>query len=212
MTIFSEFHFGLLVLLVFSNNSYSIDGLTIENPVQLSRDDYCPPQYKLCSDETATTPTGKITLSNLAVGNSPKECYFDIYAPVGQYVQMTCSDVFSSVWTNYFSLRGTVETFASPPVLKRIYTSYDNRMGISSRVTSGDRVNCNWEMMTVPSGTTDFKFCIHGRTKASSGTIRPVDMSTGETRWCRFFIEAPSNQRVQLSCSTMKLNNSPRVT
>jgi hypothetical protein len=122
MTIFSEFHFGLLVLLVFSINSYSIDGLTIENPVQLSRDDYCPPEYKrkhfstlqhvmimimsylsaVCSDEMATTPTGKITLSNLAVGNSPKECYFDIYAPVGQYVQMTCSDVYRSAWTNYF--------------------------------------------------------------------------------------------------------------
>ncbi|XP_046641444.1 uncharacterized protein LOC124326581 [Daphnia pulicaria] len=122
---------------------------------------------------------------------------------------MTCSDVFSSVWTNYFSLCGTVETFAFPPVLKRIYTSYDNRMGISSRVTSGDRVNCNWEMMTVPSGTTDFKFCIHGRTKTSSGTIRPLDMSTGETRWCRFFIEAPSNQRVQMTCSSINLGNSP---
>jgi hypothetical protein len=126
MTIFSEFHFGLLVLLVFSINSYSIDGLTIENPVQLSRDDYCPPEYKrkhfstlqhvmimimsylsaVCSDETATTPTGKITLSNLVVGNSPKKCYFDIYAPVGQCVQMTCLDVFSSAWTNYFSVMG----------------------------------------------------------------------------------------------------------
>jgi Ca2+/Na+ antiporter len=144
MTIFSEFHFGLLVLLVFSINSYSIDGLTIENPVQLSRDDYCPPEYKrklfstlqqvmimimsylsaVCSDETATTPTGKITLSNLAVGNSPKECYFDIYAPVGQYVQMTCSDVFSSVWTNYFSVMG------APAISTLIYFHLDEFISI----------------------------------------------------------------------------------
>jgi hypothetical protein len=73
----------------------------------------------VCSDEMATTPTGKITLSNLAVGNSPKECYFDIYAPVGQYVQMTCSDVFSSVWTNYFSV------ICAPAISTLIYFHLD---------------------------------------------------------------------------------------
>lgn len=123
MTIFSEFHFGL-VLLVFSIHSYSIDGRTIENPVQLSRDDYCPPQYKRkhiltlqheslfirCTIFLQFVVTKRPQLrreklhSQIQLETHRNECYFDIFAPVGQYVQMTCSDVYRSAWTNYFSV------------------------------------------------------------------------------------------------------------
>jgi hypothetical protein len=50
-----------------------------------------------------------------------------------------------------------------------------------------------------------FSVCLHGMASTANGTIQPMTGLTDEPKTCRFYITAPSNNQIQISCSVVNL-------
>lgn len=55
-----------------------------------------------------------------------------------------------------------------------------------------------------------FAVCRHAGATAANGTITPTAGDTRGPKICVFYIKAPPNQQIQISCSAINLTNSAR--
>nr|CAH0108752.1 unnamed protein product [Daphnia galeata] len=181
---------------------------------------------KICLHTNSTATSGSIQpLDGLVpvTTGPPRTCNFSIIVPPDQRVQLFCSvaklstfnfNLSSSFGDNAeltsYSLRfqETVEIFmvGDPIIPNRVYTSRNNIFLVTYRVVNAaDRFNCSWKIIKAPATTTtNFNWCRDEQTAVTSGTIQTLNVTeSGETavRMCPFFINAPPNRQVQMSCS-----------
>ncbi|XP_046461334.1 uncharacterized protein LOC124207758 isoform X2 [Daphnia pulex] len=186
--------------------------------------------FKVCQDTNSAAASGSIQpldgLKPVATG-SPRTCSFSIVVPSNQQVQMSCSVAKLTPITTVLDNAGGIEIVSSSltfdgtldlqslynVVPNRVYTSYSNAMTVTYRVVNAaDTFNCNWT--TIPTTTTDFKWCRDGETTAANGSIQtlrePVgngNANAGIRKACPFFINSSPNRQVQTSCSFITSTN-----
>ncbi|XP_046640603.1 uncharacterized protein LOC124326050 [Daphnia pulicaria] len=160
---------------------------------------------KLCRHQRATTPNGTITPLGMTLGEPKRECDFTIKANLDQQIQFYCSAVrlSSGSYLNLYGMIGQSETDSAVTLNRVYYSTRSNDLRLSSKIGSSDTFNCTWA--TIPLEiTSQFKLCRHAEATAANGTITPI---TGDKRSCFFLIKAYPNQKIQISCSVLKLTS-----
>lgn len=102
-------------------------------------------EFKLCRDkETRTYSNGTIQL--LDVLEEPRECWFNIIAPLNRKeIYISCPFVSLNSTTSYLKISGIKEYVVSPPVLGKTYVSDGNKqIGVRARLNQRDWFVCNW--------------------------------------------------------------------
>ncbi|EFX80761.1 hypothetical protein DAPPUDRAFT_303929 [Daphnia pulex] len=213
--------------------------ITGEAAVTTTKNPSTPPpenqSYKVCSDTSSTSASGSVQpLAGLTPSTTaPKTCNFNINAPVGQQVQLTCSAVslstlklsqagFSPVFNdvidifqpgdyivpNRFEGAFVISSMTWLPSVNRL-TASGSRADLLVRYYKTDQLNCQWKSITPLSTTTsDANLCLRGPSTNSNGTIQQLSnlpLSAGQTKWCLFSIIVPADKKVQVSCSVVNL-------
>nr|CAH0111233.1 unnamed protein product [Daphnia galeata] len=170
--------------------------------------------FRLCRHGEARTADGTIQPLINDLTGPPRDCIFSIIAPVDQFLSISCSFANFTSARNFVRLSGIAytDTFVSKlrcarPELGKTYTSVDNRIDLSARIENGNWFKCNWTTTTIgPTPTTTqngiYKLCRDTNSTAANGTIQPLSFSAA-SGGCSFTIQAPPNQRIQLSCSVI---------
>ncbi|EFX82426.1 hypothetical protein DAPPUDRAFT_316720 [Daphnia pulex] len=163
------------------------------------------PNSKLCRHRYATMPNGTITPLGMTLGEPNRECEFNIKANLDQQIQFSCSTLrlSSGSYLNLDGVIGQSETDSAVTLNRIYYSTRSNDLRLSSKIGSSDTFNCTWA--TIPLEiTSQFKLCRHAEATAANGTITPI---TGDKRSCLFLIKAYSYQKIQISCSVLKLTS-----
>ncbi|XP_046633622.1 uncharacterized protein LOC124343647 isoform X2 [Daphnia pulicaria] len=178
--------------------------------------------YKVCSDTNSTSASGSVQpLGGLTPNTTARTCNFNINAPVGQQVQLTCWAVslstlnlsqagFSPVVINSLTFNNVIDIFQTGDYIvpNRVYTSKKNTFSMTYRVVNAkDFFNCSWTTITAPASTaTNFKWCRDEQASAGNGaisTIQEINTNDDWYRVCPFFINSTAGRLTQMSCSAV---------
>ncbi|EFX85269.1 hypothetical protein DAPPUDRAFT_300386 [Daphnia pulex] len=159
--------------------------------------------FNNCVNVKSTTTNGIISQSLANTNNELKTCLFSIFVPLGQRIQMSCTNV-NIGSSSSLMLSGIAKISTSGIPFREVSTSINNRLDFFASYRNGEVFQCNWTTITIPP-TTDFKVCRDGETTEASGTITPLENLNVDmfSKYCRFTITAPANKRVQMSCSVI---------
>ncbi|EFX73549.1 hypothetical protein DAPPUDRAFT_252889 [Daphnia pulex] len=168
------------------------------------------PVFSLCRDANSSAATGKIQLNQTAQTNSSSSCVFDIVAPPGRQIQISCSVVSFNHYTSKMTFIGLPESVLPQPVPNRTY--------------SGKHFFAVFGICRI--GRSLFSVCRHGQTSSANGTIQPIAVCldglataaagtitpTGDDiirPWgrCTFVIEAPPDQKIEFTCTAINLTS-----
>ncbi|XP_046633475.1 uncharacterized protein LOC124312933 isoform X3 [Daphnia pulicaria] len=167
------------------------------------------PVFSLCRNANSSAATGKIQLNKTAQTNSSSSCVFDIVAPPGRQIQISCSVVSFNNYTSKMTFIGLPESVLPQPVPNRTYYSLENTLSLYSEFVGSDGFDCKWN--TVPKeNTTKFYLCRHGQTSSANGTIQPIagNSSLDTPRHCSFSIVAAPGYQIEFYCSAINLTSS----
>lgn len=127
-----------------------------------------------------------------------------------QHIYLSCSAIqLTNILSVPSSLRfeGAVDVDVNPSSVNKTYTLIGKQIVLFSELRDGDWFECSWithtAITTKQESITSFQTCRDKNSTAASGVIQPFINSTGE---CVFFIPAPSDQRIEISCSIVNFN------
>ncbi|EFX73649.1 hypothetical protein DAPPUDRAFT_252947 [Daphnia pulex] len=161
-----------------------------------------PAVFSFCRDRNSSAATGQIQLNKTSQTDT-SSCVFDIVAPPGQQIQISCSVVSFNNYNIKMVLFDAIESDWPRPVLNKTYYSTANTLSVYSDFKGSDEFNCKWN--TTPNeNTTKFKLCRHGQATSANGTIQPLAGNLSQRR-CSFSIVAPPEYQIEFSCSAINL-------
>ncbi|KZS19920.1 Uncharacterized protein APZ42_013525, partial [Daphnia magna] len=128
-----------------------------------------------------------------------------------QHIHLSCSAIqltnILSVPPSSLRFEGAADVDVNPPSVNKTYTSIGKQIVLFSELRDGDWFECSWithtAITTKQESITSFQTCRDKNSTAASGVIQPFINSTGE---CVFSITAPSDQRIEISCSIVNFN------
>lgn len=143
---------------------------------------------------------------------------------------------FNRLYTFLFKVNGTIAVINSDEVLQinqTYYSTAKNEVILKSKFGKTDRVDCKWTTARRANNQTNFKrdwpnwfgkisndiiielcypfshvVCRDEEATATAGTITPTGISKISPGRCTFLIKAPSDQQIQITCSSSNISNS----
>ncbi|XP_046651229.1 uncharacterized protein LOC124342305 isoform X2 [Daphnia pulicaria] len=190
---------------------------TIGDQFECKWDPYVPPttnDFKSCRDSSATTANGTLQPFTDYDTKIPRWRDFTIQVSTDNSVQFSCSVVNLTTSGSSLQLRdwnGALIT--EPPITNQGYISKNFMMVVSARFFYPDWFNCQWKTVPVPLVKEPqqpiFQMCNNDHeTRSVNGTLQPFKAyATGlHTVGCRFYIYVPVDQRVQMTCSVVRMH------
>ncbi|EFX68613.1 hypothetical protein DAPPUDRAFT_329942 [Daphnia pulex] len=162
-------------------------------------------KFKLCRHGQVTSANG--TIQPMAGNSTPRQCSFSIVAAPGYQIEFYCSAINLKSYDSIFQVAGTTSILSSGDVVeanKPYFSTAENEVVIASNLGKGDWIDCKWTTLR-RENKTNFKLCRDGEATSAIGTITPTSDFKIHSIVCIFIIEAPADQRIEISCTDVDI-------